>query len=81
MMHNHGGCVCVCALLLHTYAYANDIGQCHYVAKYREIVVAEDHLESLQGWRVVLRKRRMLGGTHTHKPKNEEHAVTVKLTL
>lgn len=49
-----------------TYTNAHDIGQCHCIAKYSDIVVTEDHLESLQKWRAVLGQGRVLGTIKTH---------------
>lgn len=48
-------CLCVCKDQCVTYTYAHDIGECHCIANYSEIVMTEDDLELLQDWRVVLR--------------------------
>lgn len=59
--------VCESVCKFATYTYAHHIGECHGIAKYGEIEVTEDLLESLQNWRVVLWWGRVLGRTHTHR--------------
>lgn len=68
-------CVCVCA----AYTYAEDIGQCHCVAKYHEKVVTEDRLEFLQHRRVVLGQGRVLE-KHSHMSiRSQRHDTDVEV--